>query len=81
MTASRLMSVGTALACLIAAVVLAGTLSQGHSQRGRGPREGSLKVGDPAPDFTLKTLDETAEVTLSNYQGECPVALIFGSYT
>jgi peroxiredoxin len=44
-------------------------------------REGLLQVGDDAPDFTLKTLDGTADVQLSTYRGECPVALVFGSYT
>ena len=43
--------------------------------------EGGPNVGDLAPDFTLKTLDGTAEVQLSSYRGECPVALVFGSYT
>jgi hypothetical protein len=46
-----------------------------------GIREGLPHVGDEAADFTLKTLDGTAEVQLSSYRGECPVALVFGSYT
>ena len=44
-------------------------------------REGTLQAGDEAPDFTLKTLDGSAEVQLLSYRGECPVALVFGSYT
>jgi len=40
-----------------------------------------LRAGDEAPDFALKTLDGSAEVQLSSYRGECPVALLFGSYT
>jgi hypothetical protein len=44
-------------------------------------RGGSLKVGDPAPDFHLRTLDKTAEVYLSSFRGSKPVVLIFGSYT
>ena len=45
-------------------------------------RAGSLAVGDPAPDFTLTTLDKTATVRLSSLtaQGK-PVVLVFGSYT
>jgi len=45
-------------------------------------RAGDLKVGDPAPDFSLMKLDKTASVRLSSLtaQGR-PVVLIFGSYT
>ena len=38
-----------------------------------------LKEGDAAPDFTLKTLDGTQTITLSDFQGKSPVALVFGS--
>jgi hypothetical protein len=44
-------------------------------------RAGSLNVGDPAPDFHLRTLDKTATVSLSSFRGSKPVVLIFGSYT
>ncbi|MGA3189144.1 MAG: redoxin domain-containing protein [Bryobacteraceae bacterium] len=44
-------------------------------------RAGHLKVGDPAPDFTLKTVDGAAQVTLSSFRGQKPVVLVFGSYT
>ena len=44
-------------------------------------RSGVLKVGDPAPDFQLRTLDKTAQVSLSSFRGSKPVVLIFGSYT
>lgn len=44
-------------------------------------RAGTLDVGDTAPDFRLRTLDKTAEVTLSSFRGSKPVVLIFGSYT
>jgi hypothetical protein len=44
-------------------------------------RAGSLKVGDPARDFHLRTLDKTSEVSLSSFRGSKPVVLIFGSYT
>jgi hypothetical protein len=45
-------------------------------------RAGKLQVGDPAPDFTLTKLDQSAQVQLSalTAQGR-PVVLIFGSYT
>ena len=44
-------------------------------------RKGSLEVGDPATDFELQTHDHSASVRLSDYQGDRPVALVFGSYT
>lgn len=44
-------------------------------------RAGSLEVGDTAPDFTLPTVDHSAEVTLSSHRGARPVVLVFGSYT
>jgi hypothetical protein len=44
-------------------------------------RAGSLRVGDPAPDFTLRTADGTASVRLSSFRGDRPVVLVFGSYT
>ncbi|SRR5579884_1507587 len=44
-------------------------------------RSGSLHPGDPAPDFSLSTLDKTAHVSLSSFQSGKPVVLVFGSYT
>lgn len=38
-------------------------------------------VGQPAPDFTLTPLEGGVPVTLSSFEGDQPVALIFGSYT
>ena len=39
------------------------------------------KVGDLAPDFTLSDVSGTQSITLSDFRGEKPVALAFGSYT
>jgi hypothetical protein len=39
------------------------------------------KLDESAPDFTLKTNDGTAEVTLSKLVGPKPVVLVFGSFT
>lgn len=39
------------------------------------------KAGNPAPDFTLSDISGTNSVTLSDFRGKKPVALIFGSYT
>ena len=39
------------------------------------------KLGDVAPDFTLHDITGTEAVSLSDYRGKKPVALIFGSFT
>jgi hypothetical protein len=44
-------------------------------------RAGSLRVGDPAPDFFLRTLDKSSRVQLSALNSKQPVVLVFGSYT
>jgi len=44
-------------------------------------RRGHLKVGQPAPDFALQTLDRSQVVRLSSFRGRQPVVLIFGSHT
>ena len=44
-------------------------------------RAGHLHVGDAAPDFALKSVDGTAQVTLSSFRDSRPVVLVFGSYT
>ena len=44
-------------------------------------RGGALTVGSAAPDFTLETYDHASRVTLSSFQGQRPVVLVFGSYT
>lgn len=41
-----------------------------------GPR-----VGEAAPDFSLKRLGSEERVRLSDFRGRRPVALAFGSYT
>lgn len=39
------------------------------------------RVGEMAPDFTLKTADGKRSVTLSSFRGKRPVVLVFGSFT
>jgi hypothetical protein len=39
------------------------------------------RIGGPAPDFTLATLDGTGAIGLSQWRGARPVVLIFGSWT
>ena len=44
-------------------------------------REGSLKVRDAAPDFSLETYDRKSRLQLSTFRGKRPIVLVFGSYT
>jgi hypothetical protein len=44
-------------------------------------RGGVLKVGDPAPDFSLEQYDRKATIQLSALRGRKPAVLVFGSYT
>jgi hypothetical protein len=41
----------------------------------------SPKVGELAPDFELRDPEGVARVRLSDFRGQRPVALVFGSYT
>ncbi len=43
--------------------------------------EGTLKVGDRAPDVALVALDGSTPVRLSSELGGKPTVLIFGSFT
>lgn len=48
----------------------------------RGERfHDTLKVDDPAPDFTLPDPTGERQVTLSGFAGKKPVVLVFGSCT
>lgn len=44
-------------------------------------RAGRVRVGDPAPGFSLTTQDQKGTVQLASYRGSQPVVLVFGSYT
>lgn len=39
------------------------------------------KVGDKAPDFELRDIQGENPIRLSDFQGQMPVVLIFGSFT
>jgi peroxiredoxin len=39
------------------------------------------QAGDIAPDFTLYDIEGKESVTLSDFRGKKPVALVFGSFT
>jgi hypothetical protein len=43
--------------------------------------EGSLSVGDLAPDLELETVDGSGPRKISDLYRERPLVLIFGSYT
>ena len=44
-------------------------------------RAGNVKVGEVAPDFTVKTLETKEPVQLASLWTDKPVVLVFGSYT
>jgi hypothetical protein len=44
-------------------------------------RKGELSAGDFAPDFTLRRQGGNGRVRLSEFRGQRPVVLVFGSYT
>ena len=78
------------VAMLVVLVVLVSSeqvQAQKRQFKSRGFRSrDTLKVGDKAPDFTLKKLNskkkkKEEKVTLSSFQGKKPVVLVFGSYT
>jgi cytochrome oxidase Cu insertion factor (SCO1/SenC/PrrC family) len=62
-----------------AATLLAAALAAAGAQPPQR-REGELKVGDAAPDFTIKDLEGKKTVKLSDLKGK-PVVLVFGSCT
>ncbi len=39
------------------------------------------KIGDKAPDFELRDIRGENPIRLSDFQGQMPVVLIFGSFT
>ena len=64
---------------LLAAVSAAVAQRPGHR---RPPRDDKApKVGQVAPNFTLKSLDGKRTVRLKEFAGKRPVLLFFGSYT
>jgi cytochrome oxidase Cu insertion factor (SCO1/SenC/PrrC family) len=63
---------------IFSAALLLAVLTIGASAQQR--REGALKVGDAATDFTVKDMEGKKSVKLSDLKGK-PVVLIFGSCT
>lgn len=52
----------------------------GHKRQAKLNRQ-APKAGDMAPDFTLFDVSGANSITLSDFRGQKPVALVFGSYT
>ena len=48
---------------------------------GQQARDGDLKVGDDAPIVALVGLDASTPQPLSNWIGDQPLVLVFGSFT
>ena len=69
-----------ALLKLVSAVVAVALVTVAGWSQNLKPREGTLKVGDTAPDFAVKDLEGKNEVKLSDLKGK-PVVLVFGSCT
>ena len=44
-------------------------------------RKGQLQIGDAAPSFTVKKLEDKIPLELGSLWAEKPVVLVFGSYT
>jgi thiol-disulfide isomerase/thioredoxin len=57
------------------------TLVRGLFRQEIGSLQPGPKLDESAPDFTLKTNDGKAEITLSKVIGPKPVVLVFGSFT
>ena len=57
------------------------TLVRGLFRQEIGSLQPGPRVDESAPDFTLKTNDGKAEITLSKLVGARPVVLVFGSFT
>ena len=72
-----------AFSLLAATFVAAAFTALAQAQRpARNPRPAiAPAVGDPAPDFKLRTKDGEREVQLSSFKGRRPVVLVFGSFT
>jgi len=69
------------MAALVACVAVSWAQPRSGRHSGDLRMPDTLRVGDAAPDFKLKTKDGTRDVQLSGFKGKRPVVLVFGSYT
>lgn len=80
-------AISLVVAAHLAACAASGGRDQANADAEKSPtpqeRKGPApKVGDDAPRFTLKMLDDKSkEVQLAGFAGKRPVVLFFGSYT
>ncbi|MBI3271434.1 MAG: hypothetical protein HYZ53_20760 [Planctomycetes bacterium] len=81
MSLRKFVTLGLLCASLLAGAVReAGAQHRPPGQDPRGPDK-APKLGEAAPDFTLRSLDDKQEVKLSKLVGKRPIVLVFGSYT
>ncbi|HEV3263539.1 MAG TPA: EF-hand domain-containing protein [Gemmataceae bacterium] len=57
------------------------TIAKGFLSSELGSLREGPAVGQPGPEFNLKTADGKRRVRLSQYRGKKPVVLVFGSFT
>jgi len=69
------------MAALLACVAVSWAQPRDGRHSGDMRMRDTLRAGDAAPDFKLKTKDGSREVQLSGFKGKRPVVLVFGSYT
>ena len=81
----RIVAMKTSVGVVLTIALLAAGVAFGQQRGGRHGGDlrmpDTLRVGDAAPDFKLKTKDGSREVTLSSFKGKRPVVLVFGSFT
>lgn len=65
----------------LAAIVIGPRNILGLVRYGSQRQEGTLKVGDSAPDIALVALDGSTRVRVRDSVGPRPLVLVFGSYT
>lgn len=65
---------------LIAGILIAGAAAAQSPAANRRPEQGALKVGEPAPTFVLRDVEDRLTVDLARNGGR-PTVLIFGSCT
>lgn len=73
----------SATVAVVVILVALPAVSQSPNRSGTisGRSNKSPQVGEPAPDFNLRTKDGKMQVQLSSFRGRRPAVIIFGSYT
>lgn len=81
MTHSRGLIATAGLFLIAAVAVFSAEDPKRPAEHDAGPGDAGLKVGQPAPAFTLKSMDGQSTFGLASHKGHQPVVLFFGSYT